>query len=340
MKPDRWLIYALGGGWGHLNRALALARRAAPERAITILTNSPYAHQVRSQNAELLFIKGQTPVAVGQEVLSILNRTSVRCLIVDTFPRGLAGELAAWLPEKTLPRILVHRDLNPRYVAAKQIDTFRQQNFDLILVPAAEGHGLPSVAAIPTVITPPWLACNPHELMAPEVARQHLGVKDHQKLVLVLAAGNPEELAWYGQVTRALSHHRALPTTAVRCLAATCPPVCPPDRWRFHYPAMELLAAADVVVGGGGYNTVAECTALGLPLVARVFPRLYDRQQHRLNSLPGTQRVIIDSIEAALGAVQTLLSRSRQKATKPNFKNGTVNAVQQIEQLLELGRVS
>ena len=42
MKDETWLIYAVGGGWGHLNRALALARIAAGDRAIKILTNSPY----------------------------------------------------------------------------------------------------------------------------------------------------------------------------------------------------------------------------------------------------------------------------------------------------------
>ena len=38
-----WLIYALGGGWGHLTRAVALASIAQRERPVRILTNSPYA---------------------------------------------------------------------------------------------------------------------------------------------------------------------------------------------------------------------------------------------------------------------------------------------------------
>nr|WP_268896632.1 glycosyltransferase [Hassalia byssoidea] len=31
---------------------------------------------------------------------------------------------------------------------------------------------------------------------------------------------------------------------------------------------MNAIAVADVVVGGAGYNTVYECAALGVPLVA------------------------------------------------------------------------
>ena len=51
MAPDvttpRWLIYALGGGMGHLHRALALARAAARQNIATcVLTNSPFADSV------------------------------------------------------------------------------------------------------------------------------------------------------------------------------------------------------------------------------------------------------------------------------------------------------
>ena len=41
----RFLIYALGGGWGHLTRAVALAN-ALPFGQTRILTNSPYASLV------------------------------------------------------------------------------------------------------------------------------------------------------------------------------------------------------------------------------------------------------------------------------------------------------
>jgi hypothetical protein len=43
-----------------------------------------------------------------------------------------------------------------------------------------------------------------------------------------------------------------------------------------YYPAMDLLAQADLVISGGGYNTVHECLALNVPLVAIPWPRLYD----------------------------------------------------------------
>jgi len=41
-SSNTWLIYALGGGWGHLNRAIALGRIASRNRPVKILTNTPY----------------------------------------------------------------------------------------------------------------------------------------------------------------------------------------------------------------------------------------------------------------------------------------------------------
>ncbi|WP_157171274.1 hypothetical protein ACF3DV_15435 [Chlorogloeopsis fritschii PCC 9212] len=38
-----------------------------------------------------------------------------------------------------------------------------------------------------------------------------------------------------------------------------------------------------MVVGGGGYNTVYECAAVGVPLVAFAFKRLHDRQHNKVS---------------------------------------------------------
>ena len=35
------------------------------------------------------------------------------------------------------------------------------------------------------------------------------------------------------------------------------------------------------MIGSGGYNTINECKALGVPLIAFAQPRLYDRQSLR-----------------------------------------------------------
>src|SRR6185369_2028234 len=71
------------------------------------------------------------------------------------------------------------------------------------------------------------------------------------------------------------------PGAPVRIVAAECPAGCPDECWIRYWPAMDLYGCAVAVVGGAGYNTVRECVAWGVPLIAKPWPRLYDRQDLR-----------------------------------------------------------
>ncbi|MEO0376395.1 MAG: hypothetical protein AAF329_17595, partial [Cyanobacteria bacterium P01_A01_bin.17] len=145
---NTWLIYALGGGWGHLNRAIALGRRAAQQHRVRILTNSPYASWVQGQlqdnvlptaqasSLELQVLSAQAEqTEISHQVQEQILETEYDCLIVDTFPRGLGGELVSCLPTVTVPKILIHRALNPDYVAAKNLVSWVAQQYNLVLVP-------------------------------------------------------------------------------------------------------------------------------------------------------------------------------------------------------------
>ncbi|MEB3147495.1 MAG: UDP-N-acetylglucosamine--LPS N-acetylglucosamine transferase, partial [Sphaerospermopsis sp.] len=95
-----YLIYALGGGWGHLNRALSLGRIAAKEKKVNIITNSPYTPQINSEGCTLHCISNNAGFAeTCQQVREIILNTDCDRLIIDTFPRGLGGELADILPQ-------------------------------------------------------------------------------------------------------------------------------------------------------------------------------------------------------------------------------------------------
>ena len=233
-----WLIYALGGGWGHLSRACALARVVCPAR---ILSNSPHVAALRS-GLDIV------EVATREDVIRELHSASPACLIVDTFPRGLGGELASVLPSIHAHKVLVHRDLNPRYVASAGLREFVETNYDLVLVPG-EGEGS-AFGDLPMArTTAPWLVRSAGELHQREARH-----------IYVCAAGKAEESSWYTEVTAELR--------AIGVVVRDDP----------YWPAMELFASAAAVVGGGGYNTVHECLALHVPLVARAWPRKYDRQ--------------------------------------------------------------
>ena len=188
-----WLIYALGGGWGHLTRAIALARIAGRDRPVRILTNSPYA-----PTTDLDIVTLETRA----EVVHAIAACQAACLIVDTFPRGIGGELAAVLPTLDALKVLVHRDLTPRYVEKMRLREFVAAHFDLILVPGAgEGSQLGDLPM--AVETDAWLVRSADELQPGEANG-----------VLVCAGGNWDELAWYGEVAQAL--RRLDPNVPVR----------------------------------------------------------------------------------------------------------------------------
>ncbi len=316
-----WLVYAMGGGWGHLTRAVALARAAQVGRGIRVLTNSPYTRIVAAKlpDLDMVALDPAAPVnATRARVLSELARCRPTHLIVDTFPRGLGGELAAVLPKLEARRILLHRDLNPRYVAKASLRQFVAEHYDRILVPG-EGEGRQFGDLPAATQTYPWLVRSARELPPREPAAT--------RYVLVCAGGNREEQSWYGAVTDRLLAAGA----PVRCVAPELPPGCPLECWVPYWPAIDLLAGASVVVGGGGYNTVHECQSWNLPLVAKAWPRKYDRQQRRIARYENA--IAVAEPEEAAAAALAAMAHPAPDAV-PDFVNGAEEAVRHIADTL------
>lgn len=331
MSELPWLIYALGSGWGHLNRALALARKAAQHRSVQLLTNSPYVAKIEPQlkipNLELHCLPRLSLSQTRAAVHDCLSTETYSCLIVDTFPRGLLGELAALIPTQTqVCHVLVHRDLSPDYIAAKSVTAFVQQHYHQILIP-----GEPTAVwrhLIQAQLTLPWLSLSSTELSEPKDLRSRFRLSQDSPLLLICAAGQPEEQAFFGGLAQQLAE--AFPSAQVRCLAPSCPPGCPPEGWIDHWPGIEVFQLAQVVLGSGGYNTVYECAALGIPLVAFAQPRRYDRQALRLtySGYP------VETVGAAIATIGPLLSCAPLMQTAPSYTNGAERAVSLIEQQL------
>jgi hypothetical protein len=378
------VIYALGGGWGHLNRALALGRIAARRHAVTILTNSSYAEYVlerldltpqpsslaRKGDSGEVYLEAIAPDLSREEtcgrVQQFLLSQQYDCLIVDTFPRGLGGELAEILPQLQVSRILVHRDLNSQYIQAKAIAEFVEAHFEQILIPG-EGEQVPLAHLPQAHHTAPWLIRSADELMPPDQARSLLRLPSSTTpTVIVCASGrlgqlgsvplqgpHPacgttfptlgeglreraqvstrefEEVQLFGTLTHQL--HQSLPGGTVRCLSPQLTPQCPPELWVSHWPGIDCLQMADVVVGGAGYNTTYECAALGVPLISFAFHRLYDRQARRAQQ----HNYEVQTIDEAIALVQRLLQQtSKPIPNQRNYVNGVLQAVQLIESVI------
>lgn len=336
---ETWLIYALGGGWGHLTRALSLGRIASRQRKVKIITNSPYAYKIDHDDCFVYLIPENVNFSeTCLQVRKILCNCHYDCLIVDTFPRGLGAELADILPKLDyIPRVLIHRDINSRYVSAKKLKSFVKENFNRVIVPG-EGKDLPFCDLPMVDHTAPWLIRNHWELPDKASTRSHiLRVSPSKKTILVCASGKASELTLFGELTLWLQ--RNFPDCAVRILAATCPKECPKELWVSHHPGIECIAAADVVIGGAGYNTVYECAAVRVPLVAIPLERLYDRQEKRAYKSYWVQNYQDATFDEQLLNIYAMVRRILDEAIPansfpiPSYINGAMEAVRQIEQV-------
>ncbi|WP_428264144.1 hypothetical protein [Haliangium sp.] len=320
---SRWLLYALGGGLGHLTRAAALARAArARGHAPTLLVNSSFAPAVDLRGwlagVEVIELSPRLDrVEVGRRVGALIEDRAWDTLVVDTFPRGLGGELVE-LFEKVpaaIAKIWVHRLLCDEYVAWADLHRFAD-HYDRILVP---GEPAPLAGHSRAVSTAPWLLCDRSELLDRAAARRALGADGDRLLVLVTGTGRQDEIDQSEAVAESLS--RALGDQAKVRFSA---PGRPENRW----PLLPLLAGVDVLVGAGGYNTVHEARATATPLLALARPRRYDRQAQRLrpNELVRAPDELVERVRRALAR--------GPRGPVPDYDNGVHHAVTAIEAVL------
>lgn len=344
---QRWMIYALGGGAGHLTRVTALARAAlqqlqtssgtqsesalAPD--ICILTNSPFAsvipveHELGDGHQLIQIDSHLSRDEVTTEVYRVLETQAFDVLVVDTFPRGLAGELPEILASLSCPSVLIHRDLNPKYVAQYGVKAVAE-DYDLILVPgeSAEFDSMPQA-----VRTEPWLIRDCDQLLSVAEARDMLGVTDHSTpVIVVMGSGTEAELQEMERLATELDAKFGS-VGQIRFVAPNLGDVAG-DRLRI-WPLLEVMPGISIMIGSGGYNTVKEAKATGTHLIGIARERLYDRQERRLSKLCQVNRAtdVVDVAEQ----LSTLLADGVESMKSPTYVNGVHQAVLAITQLVQ-----
>lgn len=336
---QHWLIYALGGGLGHVTRATGLIRAASKAGVTcTLVVNSPLLNFVplaAELGAETTLVELDPQLdgpAVGRRVQELLQDIRPTRFIVDTFPRGLGGELAEFLSETRCPNVLIHRDLNPQYIAAYRLNEFVSEHFDLMLVP---GEPATLQSAAPAIETTRWLIRDADELLSPSQAREALIVgpsipdaatADDRPMVLVMATGQPSEI----QEMHELAGHliATVGDEVVLRIESLIEPQSPDLRpyWQRAWPLLPLLPGIDLLIGAGGYNTIAEARAVGVPLIGYARQRLYDRQALRLS-----KDECITNIEDIVRRVRSV--RRREVDRRAEFVSGTHSAIDAIMQV-------
>ena len=315
-----WKIYALGGGLGHFNRALSLSRLAISRgHKVEILTNSrfvphiPWEKELGELGNVISIDSNASSEHTSQVVVDWLRRQRFDRLIVDTFPRGLAGELPELLAEVTVPKALIHRDLNPKYI--KQHDVEKAvAKFDQLILP---GEDAPFKNAVRARRTAPWFIRDSEELQVVTEARKRVGIRagDSRRLLLVCSTGRAQE---EGQFKKIGDKLRGLLDGWLVRLVSPAHNAAELKVW----PLLSLLNGVDALVGGGGYNLVNEARATETPLFAFSLERRYDRQRRRLK----TSECVSD-VSKIVSGIQFLPKRSVSKT----YVNGAHKAVDLIE---------
>ncbi|MES2639277.1 MAG: hypothetical protein V4850_07325 [Myxococcota bacterium] len=287
MKTVRVLGYAINGrGMGHLTRQLAilrwvrrLAQTAGVKAECWVLTSSEADTLARREGIPSIKIPSKSSMRdAGLEparylavargwVLQAVTTLQPDVLVVDTFPAGSFGELAAAL-ELVRRRVLVRRAMKPE--AAKEAA------FDALLP-------LYDRVIVPDEVASPILLRERPELHSHAAARAALGVPDGKRVCWVALGGGGDPstttvLPRVVDLVRAAGWH---------VVVAAGPLYVGPERrgdgitWLDRYASVELLPAADVAVSAGGYNSVHELRFVGIPTVFLPQEKLADDQGAR-----------------------------------------------------------
>lgn len=297
------LIYALGGGRGHVQRQLALATRLVKLGAerVTLITSSEWcslgtafykSRQTeiggvsRSQltGVELISIpKAWSANDLTQFLITLVYRNSWDWLVVDVFPRGILGELEGVLSggKPGFKTAIVQRIFNENYLNFLN-DYCTWPVYDVSFVPG-EKSGLNGLSEI-SIRTNPWIIRSFDEMNASNSADGLIeyGFGKSRKLLLV-ATGTSEEFSFWRNLYAFISGHPLLANWHIDFTGS------PSDG--FHsasWPLIDRLPIYELVIGAGGYNLVYECRLLSIPLIAWPLKRKYDDQaaRVRMNNIP------------------------------------------------------
>ncbi len=257
----RCVAYAMGGGRGHQTRARNLHRalkRLEPAVQTFLCVPEDRVAQVEP-GLTMLVPPSREPKALTDWIATILERYRPHLFLVDTFPRGVLGEMSG-LRFKA-PSVLITRWVAPAYYQHPPVRR-ALESFEAVFW--TEPKSDPS---FPGELTEPVVDDRP--VLSRAEARQALGVGENP---LILALPWTEGLPWRRseESLRALCSRRGWELR----VAGTGSPY---DFSR----ADRYLSGADLVLSASGYNAYYEVTKHHRPALWVPQPRKTDDQALR-----------------------------------------------------------
>jgi hypothetical protein len=224
-----------------------------------------------------------TLVQTQRSVRRVVEAFKPDVFVVDTFPRGLGGELVPLFSDwRYGTRILICRSLPAPYVEGYGLEQFVPKHYGKVIAP---GETSPFGPSIPVDSTGAFLICDFPELPTPEEAARLVDSCPGEPVVLLVGTGTVDECDALIRMAAGLAPRwnglpfplrLALPAeigySSLNDLAAVI----------HHFPLIECFPAARLVIGASGYNLTHEATALGISAFTQPRRRKYDNQESRV----------------------------------------------------------
>lgn len=276
------LVYAEGGGLGHLTRVQALLHTLGLREPVTVITSSPAGADPRIiGRCDVLAVPFSRDDRAARRawLARAVSELAPRSIIVDAFPAGLAGELdAAVVGEVPCDHVarLLRWDVYRRLVPAEPV-RFRRTHVLEDLDPAHAAH----LAATSGALLPLELVDPPDD--APPV--RWPGAGDGRPRWLVAHSGpaaEVDELVAYA--SELASVEQVVPDLVVAAPVGAAPRQTADRRVVDRYPAWPLFGMADRVITAAGFNVVRQLADHRDHVVVPM-PRRFDDQFERARRL-------------------------------------------------------
>lgn len=353
----RFLYYALGGGLGHAMRTLSLARKNAEFGGThTVICNSPFSTYVQKQfdresdRIKLICLSPQmTPSESAVKIDEIFQQVVPEVIVVDTFPRGLGGELVEILSSTELMKILVCRTLPPRYVSDMGLVEFVGRCFDAVLLPGEESQFSADLKQVfekdKVALCDRFLIRSRHEMPSREQACAAISTVPESPTVLFVGNGNLSEcqqaIDEFNRIRNGIQQSELNSEIQFRISIpsdygadSVDPSTSGFAQWRMpeNLLLFEALPAIDFVIGSAGYNLFWETSSLLIPAILRPQDRKYDSQSARLSKY-GRDNLVAD-VTSDEQILRRLVDLKKRADDMPQFQNGAEQAAQWLAKCL------
>ncbi len=245
------LYYGVGGGTGHLVRGISILRKFKQFERI-LITSSTFSNWGEKEGIKILKIPSKNVDfnVVSSKIRNFIKKNKSSLLFVDTFPTGCFGELG---------------DIDLRKAFIKRTEC-NYEGYDYVF----------DLNKMSPVLIRNW-----NELKDRNELRARYGISPQEKVIFFYHNTSREEVEkWVFKVYEVskelglkfyFSSGFQIDDRKINELNLS------------HFPAIEILPMADIVVTGAGYNSYMEVSTLFNSAIFIPFFRKIDNQAERID---------------------------------------------------------